>query len=147
MCRGRQGAEDSPPPGVLGMVLIATVVISADGKISCKTDSPRPRPTPTYDDDIQEVQPVVKQEPVSAEPAVEPQHPYSQEVQGGQELAHMEEGGNYEEENYDYGGYEDEENYAMAETGGEQNKGRTPHSCEVCPRRGKTAQLLVQDHL
>ena len=52
---------------------------------------------------------------------------------------HMEEGGNYEEENYDYGGYEDEENYAMAETGGEQNKGRIPPYHEVLLKRGEKA--------
>jgi len=91
----------------------------------------RPRPSPQQhnypDDDIQEVEPVVKTEPIATmtEPAPIP-HSYNTQ---GQEsaLAHMEEGAAYTEDGYDYGGYEDEAygDTSMVDTGGEQNKAVT----------------------
>ena len=85
---------------------------------------------------------MVKQELVLVAPGVESQHPYSQKVQGSQELARMEEGGKYKEENYNNGGYGDEEDQAMAETGIKQNKELTgymmseglAHTCSLCAR-------------
>jgi hypothetical protein len=118
---------------------------------------PRPLPPHNYDDDIQEVEPpVVKTEPVAAEPTV--QHAYTPGQEGA--LAHMEEGGAYED-SYDYGGYEDEEGYgegAMVGPGGEQNKGRTdlpsfspcsssssivPHNCQPETKRNRPKIRLV----
>jgi len=84
----------------------------------------RPRPPPTYEEDIQEMAPVVKTEPVATIPEPPPHHSYGPAQ--GQEgaLAHMEEGAAYDD-GYDYGGYEEEEGYegGLVGPGGEQNKG------------------------
>jgi len=90
----------------------------------------RPRPSPQQqsypDDDIQEVEPVVKTEPIT--PMTDPAPlPHSYNTPGQESaLAHMEEGAAYTEDGYDYGGYEDEAygDTSMVDTGGEQNKGR-----------------------
>jgi len=89
----------------------------------------RPRPSPQQqsypDDDIQEVEPVVKTEPIT--PMTDPAPlPHSYNTPGQESaLAHMEEGAAYTEDGYDYGGYEDEAygDTSMVDTGGEQNKG------------------------
>ena len=83
---------------------------------------PRP-PAPSYDDDIQEVEPVVKTEPLAAMAEAPSQHSYG--AAAGQEgaLAHMEEGGY--DDGYDYGGYE-EEGFEGGLPGSEQNKGKPP---------------------
>jgi len=88
----------------------------------------RPRPSPQQqsypDDDIQEVEPVVKTEPIT--PMTDPAPlPHSYNTPGQESaLAHMEEGAAYTEDGYDYGGYEDEAygDTSMVDTGGEQNK-------------------------
>jgi len=109
----------------------------------------RPRPiVPTTssvqsyqdDDDIQEVMPVVKQEPLPMVPepipppqplatmpqAYQPQPTHTQPIHQGNTVAQMDE--SYGDDGYDYGGYEGEEGYegAMMDNsgaGGDQNKG------------------------
>lgn len=78
------------------------------------------------DDDIQEVEPIVKTEPITQMPEPAP-IPHSYNATGQESaLAHMEEGAAYTEDGYDYGGYEDEAygDASLVDTGGEQNKGR-----------------------
>jgi len=105
----------------------------------------RPRPSPQQqsypDDDIQEVEPVVKTEPIT--PMTDPAPlPHSYNTPGQESaLAHMEEGAAYTEDGYDYGGYEDEAygDTSMVDTGGEQNKGSSSHDASV------TALVVVID--
>jgi len=94
----------------------------------------RPRPPPTYEEDIQEMAPVVKTEPVATIPEPPPHHSYGPAQ--GQEgaLAHMEEGAAYDD-GYDYGGYEEEEGYegGLVGPGGEQNKGEFGNHLQADP--------------
>ena len=87
---------------------------------------PRPAAAPTYathdDDDIQEVMPTVKTEPLQAA-AVAPE-PYQQQEQGGQ-LQQVDDGMGYDEEGYeDYGQYGAEGGYEGTLVDADGNKGR-----------------------
>jgi len=86
---------------------------------------PRPAAAPTYathdDDDIQEVMPTVKTEPLQAA-AVAPE-PYQQQEQGGQ-LQQVDDGMGYDEEGYeDYGQYGAEGGYEGTLVDADGNKG------------------------
>jgi len=115
---------------------------------------PRPAAAPTYathdDDDIQEVMPTVKTEPLQAA-AVAPE-PYQQQEQGGQ-LQQVDDGMGYDEEGYeDYGQYGAEGGYEGTLVDADGNKGgekllyeyivRHPeagpkaHKCTVCGKIG-----------
>lgn len=87
---------------------------------------PRPAAAPTYathdDDDIQEVMPTVKTEPLQAAAAAP--EPYQQQEQGGQ-LQQVDDGMGYDEEGYeDYGQYGAEGGYEGTLVDADGNKGR-----------------------
>ena len=87
---------------------------------------PRPSAAPSYsaqdDDDIQEVIPTVKTEPLQAA-AVAPE-PYQQQEQGGQ-LQQVDDGMGYDEEGYeDYGQYGAEGGYEGTLVDADGNKGK-----------------------
>jgi len=112
---------------------------------------PRPAAAPTYathdDDDIQEVMPTVKTEPLQAAAAAP--EPYQQQEQGGQ-LQQVDDGMGYDEEGYeDYGQYGAEGGYEGTLVDADGNKGADKqlydyivkdgpgsHSCSLC---GKTS--------
>jgi len=86
---------------------------------------PRPAAAPTYathdDDDIQEVMPTVKTEPLQAAAAAP--EPYQQQEQGGQ-LQQVDDGMGYDEEGYeDYGQYGAEGGYEGTLVDADGNKG------------------------
>jgi len=115
---------------------------------------PRPAAAPTYathdDDDIQEVMPTVKTEPLQAA-AVAPE-PYQQQEQGGQ-LQQVDDGMGYDEEGYeDYGQYGAEGGYEGTLVDADGNKGDQRllyqyivkddfqsnwHKCTLCGKSGK----------
>ena len=89
---------------------------------------PRPAAAPSYsghdDDDIQEVIPTVKTEPLQAA-AVAPE-PYQQQEQGGQ-LQQVDDGMGYDEEGYeDYGAYGADGGYEGTLVDQDGNKGKLP---------------------
>jgi len=109
---------------------------------------PRPAAAPTYathdDDDIQEVMPTVKTEPLQAAAAAP--EPYQQQEQGGQ-LQQVDDGMGYDEEGYeDYGQYGAEGGYEGTLVDADGNKGEDPkqlydyivkdgpqsHRCTLC---------------
>jgi len=99
---------------------------------------PRPAAAPTYathdDDDIQEVMPTVKTEPLQAA-AVAPE-PYQQQEQGGQ-LQQVDDGMGYDEEGYeDYGQYGAEGGYEGTLVDADGNKG----SLETLTRQNSTKE-------
>jgi len=118
---------------------------------------PRPAAAPTYathdDDDIQEVMPTVKTEPLQAAAAAP--EPYQQQEQGGQ-LQQVDDGMGYDEEGYeDYGQYGAEGGYegtlvdADGNKGGHEDKqlyeyieqvptedGLKLHRCTLCGKTG-----------
>jgi len=86
---------------------------------------PRPAAAPSYsghdDDDIQEVMPTVKTEPLQAAAAVP--EPYQQQEQGGQ-LQQVDDGMGYDEEGYeDYGQYGADGGYEGTLVDADGNKG------------------------
>jgi len=112
---------------------------------------PRPAAAPTYathdDDDIQEVMPTVKTEPLQAAAAAP--EPYQQQEQGGQ-LQQVDDGMGYDEEGYeDYGQYGAEGGYEGTLVDADGNKGDKQlyeyivkdgpqsHRCTVCGKVGK----------
>ena len=89
---------------------------------------PRPAAAPSYsghdDDDIQEVMPTVKTEPLQAAAAVA--EPYQQQEQGGQ-LQQVDDGMGYDEEGYeDYGQYGADGGYEGTLVDADGNKGKLP---------------------
>jgi len=114
---------------------------------------PRPAAAPTYathdDDDIQEVMPTVKTEPLQAAAAAP--EPYQQQEQGGQ-LQQVDDGMGYDEEGYeDYGQYGAEGGYEGTLVDADGNKGdkqlydyieKAPecglrgHRCTICGKTG-----------
>ena len=89
---------------------------------------PRPAAAPSYsghdDDDIQEVMPTVKTEPLQAAAAVP--EPYQQQEQGGQ-LQQVDDGMGYDEEGYeDYGQYGADGGYEGTLVDADGNKGKLP---------------------
>jgi len=114
---------------------------------------PRPAAAPTYathdDDDIQEVMPTVKTEPLQAAAAAP--EPYQQQEQGGQ-LQQVDDGMGYDEEGYeDYGQYGAEGGYEGTLVDADGNKGdkqlydyieKAPecglrgHRCTLCGKTG-----------
>jgi len=112
---------------------------------------PRPAAAPSYsghdDDDIQEVMPTVKTEPLQAAAAVP--EPYQQQEQGGQ-LQQVDDGMGYDEEGYeDYGQYGADGGYEGTLVDADGNKGDKQlyeyivkdgpqmHRCTVCGKVGK----------
>jgi len=90
---------------------------------------PRPAAAPSYsghdDDDIQEVMPTVKTEPLQAAAAVP--EPYQQQEQGGQ-LQQVDDGMGYDEEGYeDYGQYGADGGYEGTLVDADGNKGYSGH--------------------
>jgi len=120
---------------------------------------PRPAAAPTYathdDDDIQEVMPTVKTEPLQAAAAAP--EPYQQQEQGGQ-LQQVDDGMGYDEEGYeDYGQYGAEGGYEGTLVDADGNKGALEtltrqnstkeaqgYSCNLCgrPRNDFSAMKL-----
>jgi len=121
---------------------------------------PRPAAAPTYathdDDDIQEVMPTVKTEPLQAAAAAP--EPYQQQEQGGQ-LQQVDDGMGYDEEGYeDYGQYGAEGGYDGTLVDADGNKGgdkqlyeyivRAPeaglkaHRCTLCGQTGNDRSNL-----
>jgi len=113
---------------------------------------PRPAAAPSYsghdDDDIQEVMPTVKTEPLQAAAAVP--EPYQQQEQGGQ-LQQVDDGMGYDEEGYeDYGQYGADGGYEGTLVDADGNKGGDTrqlyeyivkegpksHKCTVCGKVG-----------
>jgi len=114
---------------------------------------PRPAAAPSYsghdDDDIQEVMPTVKTEPLQAAAAVP--EPYQQQEQGGQ-LQQVDDGMGYDEEGYeDYGQYGADGGYEGTLVDADGNKGdkqlydyieKAPecgprgHRCTLCGKTG-----------
>ena len=89
---------------------------------------PRPAAAPSYsghdDDDIQEVMPTVKTEPLPA--AAVASEPYQQQEQSGQ-LQQVDDGMGYDEEGYeDYGQYGAEGGYEGTLVDADGNKGKLP---------------------
>jgi len=121
---------------------------------------PRPAAAPTYathdDDDIQEVMPTVKTEPLQAAAAAP--EPYQQQEQGGQ-LQQVDDGMGYDEEGYeDYGQYGAEGGYEGTLVDADGNKGGDKllyqyivanpemgpnmHSCSICGKAGTSRSNL-----
>jgi len=126
---------------------------------------PRPAAAPTYathdDDDIQEVMPTVKTEPLQAA-AVAPE-PYQQQEQGGQ-LQQVDDGMGYDEEGYeDYGQYGAEGGYEGTLVDADGNKGdfTSPEdfikfvvrndsgapTCGICLQFSNQAVVNVRNHI
>jgi len=112
---------------------------------------PRPAAAPSYsghdDDDIQEVMPTVKTEPLPA--AAVASEPYQQQEQSGQ-LQQVDDGMGYDEEGYeDYGQYGAEGGYEGTLVDADGNKGDKQlyeyivkdgpqmHRCTVCGKVGR----------
>jgi len=121
---------------------------------------PRPAAAPSYsghdDDDIQEVMPTVKTEPLPA--AAVASEPYQQQEQSGQ-LQQVDDGMGYDEEGYeDYGQYGAEGGYEGTLVDADGNKGGdkllyqyivtnpemgpNTHSCSICGKTGSSRSNL-----
>jgi len=127
---------------------------------------PRPSAAPSYsahdDDDIQEVIPTVKTEPLQAA-AVAPE-PYQQQEQGGQ-LQQVDDGMGYDEEGYeDYGQYGAEGGYEGTLVDADGNKGsvksfedfdqyaskeigQNGYFCQICQEFRKRSKPEVMCHV
>jgi len=104
-----------------------------------------PSSAPHEDDDIQEVMPTVKTEPIQVTPTIPPE-PYHPQEPGGQ-LQQVDDGLNYDDEE----GYEDYGQYGAEEGGYEGtlvdadgNKGRDPLETEDANRLEDLANLYLQ---
>jgi len=118
-------SNPAPPPPVSSQTPRQTAPLRPRSPPRHASPAPkRARPPPAYEEDIQEVAPVVKSEPVATIPEPPAHHQYAPAQGQESALAHMEEGAVYDD-GYDYGGYEEEEGYegGMVGPGGEQNKG------------------------
>jgi len=124
---------------------------------------PRPAAAPTYathdDDDIQEVMPTVKTEPLQAAAAAP--EPYQQQEQGGQ-LQQVDDGMGYDEEGYeDYGQYGAEGGYEGTLVDADGNKGLSSpddlkrymllgveaHTCSICQNFSHKSKYTLQNHI
>jgi len=128
---------------------------------------PRPAAAPSYsghdDDDIQEVMPTVKTEPLQAAAAVP--EPYQQQEQGGQ-LQQVDDGMGYDEEGYeDYGQYGADGGYEGTLVDADGNKGgsldlqspedfkkyivRTDRgqTCSICHNFSHSSKSNVRKHI
>jgi len=124
---------------------------------------PRPAAAPTYathdDDDIQEVMPTVKTEPLQAAAAAP--EPYQQQEQGGQ-LQQVDDGMGYDEEGYeDYGQYGAEGGYEGTLVDADGNKGfQSPEdfkqyiiktekgrTCSICHGFSHKSEYNVKNHI
>jgi len=127
---------------------------------------PRPAAAPSYsghdDDDIQEVMPTVKTEPLPA--AAVASEPYQQQEQSGQ-LQQVDDGMGYDEEGYeDYGQYGAEGGYEGTLVDADGNKGKITkpedfdkyiipnqtaggHSCSLCLQFTHVAKSNVRNHI
>jgi len=128
---------------------------------------PRPAAAPTYathdDDDIQEVMPTVKTEPLQAAAAAP--EPYQQQEQGGQ-LQQVDDGMGYDEEGYeDYGQYGAEGGYEGTLVDADGNKGnvldlQSPEdfkkyivktdrgqTCSICQEFSHSSKSNVRKHI
>jgi len=124
---------------------------------------PRPAAAPTYathdDDDIQEVMPTVKTEPLQAAAAAP--EPYQQQEQGGQ-LQQVDDGMGYDEEGYeDYGQYGAEGGYEGTLVDADGNKGAEEalkshvkkdetnnlYFCDICRQFSNRGAANVRNHV
>jgi len=124
---------------------------------------PRPAAAPSYsghdDDDIQEVMPTVKTEPLQAAAAVP--EPYQQQEQGGQ-LQQVDDGMGYDEEGYeDYGQYGADGGYEGTLVDADGNKGLScpddlkiyilhgvdALTCSICQNFSHKSKYTLQNHI
>jgi len=142
-------SNPAPPPPVSSQTPRQTAPLRPRSPPRHASPAPkRARPPPAYEEDIQEVAPVVKSEPVATIPEPPAHHQYAPAQGQESALAHMEEGAVYDD-GYDYGGYEEEEGYegGMVGPGGEQNKGKVGSirsQCCICLRDLKNEPSLKE---